>query len=305
MEYTPEFSKSDAITKLLEEDPNIPARTLAALVGTSSRYARKIRADFKEVCSDKGWLGTDKSQLHRYRALVAADIHAPYHSEANVSRMLHECKDLHIDLVVLNGDFLDCYDISFWKTDPTRMRFPDEVAEAKKVLRKITAAFPGASKVYLEGNHELRLKSFLMDKAEKLYGLKALTVEGLLDLSQMGWKFVSNRDRLMSNQAPFSLGNLFVLHGHEMRVTASAVNLPRLYFQRAMVPVLIAHHHTTQEYVVKRLDHEYMNSYTMGCLCDLSVEYMPVNNWNGGYALVEWDSSGKFTVDNIRFGSER
>jgi hypothetical protein len=217
--------------------------------------------------------------------------------------MLYACRDMKIDVLVSNGDFLDAYDISFWKTDPTRMRFPDEVDAAKKVLREITGAFPGITKIYLEGNHELRLKSFLMDKAEKLYGLKALTIESLLELKQMGWQFISNRDRLMSNHPPFALGNLFVLHGHEMRVTTSAVNLPRLYFQKAMAPVLVAHHHTTQEYVAKRIDHEYLKSYTMGCLCDLSVEYMPVNNWNGGYAVVEWDCTGKFTVDNVRFGS--
>jgi len=281
--------KTDEVRRILEEDPDLPTEMLSTMVGCSRRHVRRIRAELYGL----------NSKIEK-TALVMADIHAPYHNNEALKAVLNYGRDLDPDIVVLNGDFLDCYDISFWKTDPTRMRFPDEVKAAQKVLRKITRAFPDARKVYLEGNHELRLLSFLYDKASKLYGLEVLTVPGLLNLKELGWEFISNRDLLMAGKPPFKLGDLNVLHGHEMRVAYTVVNIPRVYFMKAMQPVMIAHHHTSQEYVAKKLDHEYMYSCSIGCLCDLSVEYSPVNNWNAGFAVVKWDDTGDFTVENKR-----
>ena len=82
---------------------------------------------------------TSAHQTYSYTktALVLADLHVPYHQEAPLETTLLYGIQYDPDEVVLLGDGFDFYKISFWKKDPSRMRFPDEVQVCKNILKDI------------------------------------------------------------------------------------------------------------------------------------------------------------------------
>ena len=52
-------------------------------------------------------------------------------------------------------------------------------------------------------------------------------------------------------------------------------------------------------YGEKTADDKYIHSWTLGCLCDMTPDYMPINQWNHGFAVLELKGND-FTVNNLR-----
>jgi len=235
-------------------------------------------------------------------ALVLADLQIPYHDDLAIKTALDWGLSRNPDMVILDGDINDCYKISDWKTDPTRPDFGTEVKicrdELKKIDEKLKKCKSVKEVVYISGNHEERLRRELWGASKKLAGLDVLKIPILYETNELGWKYVDNSQLLREELTPFKLGKLNILHGHEVRVNYSVVNIPRIYYQRCLVNLLVGHHHRTQENIERKLDHSHDGAWSVGCLCKLSQDYAPVNKWNHGFALVEWDSQGDFSISN-------
>ena len=41
-----------------------------------------------------------------------------------------------------------------------------------------------------------------------------------------------------------------------------------------------------------------MGAWAVGCLCGLSPDYMPINDWNLGFAFITRENDGNFSVEN-------
>ena len=50
------------------------------------------------------------------------------------------------------------------------------------------------------------------------------------------------------------------------------------------------------------LNGDLITTWSVGCLCELSPEYRPINKWNHGVIFMECDhaNGGSITVDNRR-----
>jgi predicted phosphodiesterase len=124
--------------------------------------------------------------------LIIPDVHAPFHHVDAWALMMDVAHDLQPETIVVIGDFLDMYAVSSHSKDPARiMRLEDELAVGKR-LRGQLDDLGAARKVFLEGNHEDRLRRYLQDKAPELYGV--VDVSSLLELDAHGWEFTSYRD---------------------------------------------------------------------------------------------------------------
>lgn len=229
--------------------------------------------------------------------LMLYDVHAPYHDEESLEIAISYGLKSKINHVILAGDFVDFYRISYWKTDPTRMPFPDEVNLCRKILRDMRSRIKKPITL-LAGNHELRLQSYLWNKAPEIVGIDSITVPGLLALDKFKIQYMDNVDAIQRGVGPLSLGKLHVLHGHEFRVSGRAVNIAKIYYERAGVNIIMGHHHRTQEWMVRKLNGKIEGCYAVGCLCDMSPDYMPLNNWNHGFAIVSVSGDGRFSVWN-------
>jgi predicted phosphodiesterase len=235
------------------------------------------------------------------RALVLYDIHEPYSDAEALALALEEGRKQKVDLILLAGDAVDFYRISFWKSDPLRMEFHEEVECVKTTLQALRKQFKKATIHYLAGNHEQRLKSYLWSKAPELAGLtEILSVPALLELPKLEIEYFDNIQSIQAGGCVYKLGMLHIIHGHEFRVTYSAVNLAKIYYERAKVNVMVGHHHRTQEWIVRKLNGKVEGCYAVGALCNLAPDYSPLNSWNHGFAIIEVDDNGYFSVQNLK-----
>jgi hypothetical protein len=191
---------------------------------------------------------------------------------------------------------VDFYAASHWRKDPARARLKDEIEAAREVLERITGASHGAERVYIEGNHEERLRALLWSKVPELDEI--VTVPELLGLGALGWEYVLNSQRLKGKKEVYHVGKLAILHGHEVRASVAAVNIPRIYYFKCHQNMLVAHHHQAQEFIAKKLDGSHEGAWSMGCLCELSAEYLPVTNWVHGFVEIDSDQDGNFVLHN-------
>jgi len=223
------------------------------------------------------------------------DPHIPYLAYPTAINYL---KNLHPKLtkLVIGGDFVDFYKISFFKNSPNRMSFQDEILIARKELKKLRQQFPKIPIDYIEGNHEVRLHRHVLENAPHL--LWNNKIEDMLHLGARNINYISNISRMCKGQEPYKLGKLYVLHGHEKKISFGAINLARLMYTKAKTNVIFGHHHKSDWSLVKKLDGTHEGCWAVGTLGQLSESYQPINDWNWGFAYVNIFDDGDFEVHN-------
>jgi len=142
--------------------------------------------------------------------LVLPDIQYPFHDQLVLSKLVQLVKDEQPDAIVQIGDGIDFPQVSRWSKGtageyaPTLQKHIDGF---KGLLAEFRDAAPKASMLWLEGNHDLRLKDFVRTYAPALGSLRALEVENLFGLDQLGVKYA---------KGPVRIGtNTYAVHGHE------------------------------------------------------------------------------------------
>jgi len=96
-------------------------------------------------------------------------------------------------------------------------------------------------------------------------------------------------------------GKLPIIHGDELWTSlTNPVNPARGLFLKAKDLALCAHHHQHSEHTEKDILGRQITCWSMGCLCELSPEYMPINKWGHGFVIVEKEPDGEFEMSNKR-----
>ena len=286
--------KSDIefLAKTTKMDNAEIALTLKCSERSVRRYAGEWKERLKKRFEKSGGEGERK-------ALIIADIHKPYNDPSAYAIAINYGKEWKPDDLVILGDYADFKDVSFWKQNPIRSSFSEEVSIVRRGLQTLREDFPDSAITFVEGNHEERLGRYLWSKAPELYGLAELAVPKLLGLDVLNIEYVSNSQRLNNNQHPFNLGKLYLLHGHEIKLSWDGVNLARTMYLKTHCNVLFGHHHQSQHYIFKKLDGKHEGSWMAGCLCRLSEDYQPMNNWIHGFTTVKYNNeTGYFKVRN-------
>lgn len=242
---------------------------------------------------EKEWL---PYLIDKGRVLVLSDIHIPYHSTNALTLCLNYAKDQKPDIVFLNGDILDFYQLSRYIRDPKARSFADELRAFKRFFEALQTIF-GARIIYKLGNHEERYDHFLYMKAHELDGVEEFSLENILKARAEGITIIKDKRIVM-------MGDLCVLHGHEFGGSFfSPVNVARGLFLRGKVSALQGHSHQTSEHTEQNMRGEITTTFSTGCLCNLTPQWLPINKWNHGFAIV--DVSGRdFLVRNHRIDKD-
>lgn len=227
------------------------------------------------------------------RVGIICDIHIPYQDNEALTTTLDYLKKQKLTHLVINGDLLDCHELSTFEKDPNKRRFKEEIDIVKNFLIKIRSVFKTQKIVLKEGNHEERFLRFMRRKAPELLDFEVLSLPSLLGLKELDIDFISNKKVTQC-------GKLNIVHGHEFgHQIFSPVNPARGLFLRAKTNSIAGHHHITSSHSEKTLEDKPLGCYSIGCLCELHPEYRPINNWNHGFAIVEIvNNQGYFVVDN-------
>lgn len=232
------------------------------------------------------------------RVLVLSDIHIPYHTTSALEIAIAEGKRRDADCVLLNGDTLDFHALSRFERNPEARDFKGERALCVQFLSYLRQEFPKARILFKEGNHDERLRSYVLAKAPEIYDTSILGLPALLHFDRYHVEHIADKRAVM-------LGGLPVLHGHELAKGFFAPASPaRTAYLKTGVSVMVSHHHITTENTKTILGGKIVTSWSTGCLSDLCPPYNPYSGYNHGFASVEIEGQD-FDVTNHRIHQGR
>lgn len=233
------------------------------------------------------------SYAHRMglkKALIIPDTHAPYQHKKAYELMIKVAKDLKPDEIVLLGDFADFYSVSRYAKDPRlSVMLIEEIEEVNRLLDQLDKLFPRAKKVYIEGNHEKRLETYLCDKCPALFGF--VDCKELFKIHQRaGWKWCryapSQKHRILNSK-------LYAKH-------EPLASMAKATASRALCSITYGHIHKAEEAHVVGLNGEIYTAFSVGWLGDKRkdsiFDYVKgTHQWTLGFGVVYVDEkTGNF-----------
>lgn len=122
------------------------------------------------------------------KILVCPDVHAPFHDRDAFNLFLKVARKWKPNVLVLIGDFADCYSISAHRKDPGRQaNLVNELALVNKELDRLEA-LRIRRVIYCCGNHENRFERYIADRAPELF--ETANMKTLLKIKERGWEWV-------------------------------------------------------------------------------------------------------------------
>ena len=222
------------------------------------------------------------------RYLVTPDWHVPYHDENALEAMFRFAFDAKCIGFIGLGDQLDFYKSSQWCKDP---RGRDLLYERSKYHEIINECVVSNFKYRYQkiGNHEDRFTRRIWESTPELAVLPEFDIEKVIQVEDKGFTVISSTRFTKMN-------GLWLLHGHELAKGAfSPVNVARGIFLRTRQTACAGHWHRTSTHTeTGGMSKKLITCYSIGCMCDLSPQYAPTNNWNHGFATVRLENDNYF-----------
>jgi hypothetical protein len=277
-----------SLREIIAKELNIPEQTARAII-----YALENKDIIAGTAEKIDTVAKDTE-------LIIGDIHYPFHDMTAIDNMINWAVANHdVNMVTFHGDVFDFYQISCFRKDPTRSaRLYHEVAGVRSMLEMFRSAFPNATFRWLDGNHEERLQYYINEKAPHLKELLDGLLENKLGFDELG---ITKMTKF------FKIGELGHLHGHERKGGWGVINVCRVLLMIIMENFVTHHYHTTQEYIRTRpFDGSIVGGWSVGHLAlDSAFDYNPLNSWNQGFAIVEYDDKGEFVMHNKKICNGR
>ena len=325
------MNNNDIIKSYLDQYPNLANMTLAKKIYnenkikfTTLEYVRERIRYYRGACGLKKLqtLKTDKylnqeklekkynlpkSIKQKYkpykiignRGLIFADVHIPFQNNDAIETMFNYTINKNLDFIIILGDLIDCFDISSFNKEPNKVRLRKEIELAKKFLQELTRIYPKAKIYYKFGNHCKRYDTYLINHAPELYDISEIKLNVLLDLYNLGINYIEEERYI-------DLMGLYLLHGHEMkRSIINPINAARGLYLRTKTTSLVAHFHQKSEHPAKTISGKIQTCWSIGCLCQLNPKWLPINDWENGFALYERYDHNYWGIDNKKIIKNR
>lgn len=232
--------------------------------------------------------------------VIASDLHIPYQDMRAVRLLFYFLKEFQPDYLVLNGDVMDCWAISkFDKSPKFGSGLADEIEETIDILKTFRKICPNTKMIYIEGNHEFRLRKYIISVAKELEGLRGLSIQEQLGLKDMGIEYVASLEGLSRfGHNYWKTGNLYI--GHYNRIAKHAGYTAKNLLDDLGVSLIQAHTHRFGTTSKTLLDRELI-AVEQGCLCDLKPSYVVAPNWQAGFCVVfRKKTSPRFQIYPVR-----
>ena len=205
--------------------------------------------------------------------LIVPDTHRPFHDRKGWALFMKVARAIRPKHLVIIGDFADCYSVSDHDKDPEHaMRFAEEIADVNDGLDELDS-LGATNKLYVEGNHEDRIRRYVMKHPE----LKnVLTVPQLFHLTQRRWKYTPYKQHT-------NIGKVYFTHDVGVASRTAVFRSMDLY-QHSIVT---GHTHRLM-YVVEgtALGNEPKVAASFGWLGDVgAIDYMNRAKAHAGWAL--------------------
>lgn len=235
------------------------------------------------------------------RSMLYGDTHYPHQDDPAVGCVAAMFQASEAQRIIHVGDLLDCYGISRFSKDPNRrFSLQDEIDMARTHLHQMAQLNPSAERWLLEGNHEDRLRKVIWDMpggAAELSRLtsfrKAMAWPELLNLGDIGWRFVPTHDQTRTPILP----KLITKHGTVVRKWSGMT--AKGEWERYGKGGLSGHTHRLGKFYHRDHNGSHLWMET-GCTCTLDPDYMLDPDWQHGCVLVTHTRDGeRYHVEDI------
>lgn len=232
------------------------------------------------------------------RWVIINDVHCPYHDSVLFYKLLAAIKIMQPYGFIINGDFGDFASISRHTQNSSyyakkNLTLSEEYNECNKLLDLIDSVLPThCQKVFLMGNHSIRVAKFLQtgDNANLGTALKGVT-ESLL-LKERGYEVIEEWPNGYYELVP---GHLIVEHGFYL-----GMNAAKQHIDKNNISVIHGHNHkmtlwTTEKHI----------GLSNGGLFDKNSEGMAYayrgsrSQWQNGFCVVDIAEDGRYGITPI------
>jgi hypothetical protein len=134
----------------------------------------------------------------------------------------------------------------------------------------------------------------LRRKAVEILDVDEFRLDVLLQVGSTRIEYLPFRSRV-------SFGNYLIEHGDKIP-GAGGVVPARTALMKLKTNVIINHFHKTSsssQRVYDVDDSSTINGYSLGCMCELEPEYLEINEWNHGFAILD-NKKGKISVRQFK-----
>ena len=223
---------------------------------------------------------------------IMNDIHIPFHNLSALEEAINYFIIKKVDGILLNGDVLDCYQLSKFQPDPRKRKFAEEILAFQQFIKSLRDNV--TKNIFFKlGNHCERYERIMIQRSPEFLDIAKFDFENVLGCNELGVTVIKD-------QRIVYVGNLPVLHGHEIGMKYANVNPARTLFLKTYKSSLCGHLHRSSEHNEQSLDGKIISCWSVGHLGDSHPLYRRINNWNHGVARIEKDENGDFEVINLR-----
>ena len=216
------------------------------------------------------------------KMIITNDTQIPFQDNKTLQAVHKFWDDFQPDIEVYNGDIIDFYSISSFDKNPSRaFRLQDELDSVYSWLFNRAEANPNAQRIFIEGNHEDRLRRFLWKDGADLSSLRVLDFEELMRFEELGMRNLTYRSVL--DFLGFRIQHGWKASGSN---TPWPINVGRFMAQKEGSSGLCGHSHRASVYcwTTPGDSHSYVEN---GCLCRFDLEFAPFPNWQQAFSYGE------------------
>ena len=302
--------------RILVSNPAIFGEYNDKNIGLARNLVRYIRySNGENIASDSklfaekfhGYLEPDVNDYSPFvipdtvtRMGILNDIHIPFHNKENLTAAIEYLKRKQIDGLLLNGDILDCHKSSSFLKDPRMRDMSDEFNMLREFIDMLNAEF-NCPIFYKLGNHEERIENSVLRSVPEL--VHFVTFEGCLSDSGK-FNFDDYQLTIIKDKRIVKFtDHLSIIHGHEYRTGIfNPVGIARWLYMKARGNAACGHGHKKDSFAARNIQGNTIETNAIGCLCDMTPKYMPLNDWQAGFAMVKRDGEyykfSNFLIEN-------
>ncbi len=246
-----------------------------------------------------------KAKAKQEMLVILGDHQLPFRNEILTELSHSFLNDLKPDGLVYMGDLIDFPSLSHFATNPdftsTVQQGIDQGHQTLRDLGSSAGLKKGSEMIFIEGNHEVRLRKALVEKLPQLFGIKkadvsekeksVLHLASLMRFDDIGWTYWDEPSDVYPHPEYEIVKGLFARHGNFVRAKAGMSALANL--DRVDGSVIQGHTHRLAITHHSRWTGQQMNLYTgieTGTMADLNgLGYSKQPDWQGGFITLVVD----------------
>jgi UDP-2,3-diacylglucosamine pyrophosphatase LpxH len=226
-------------------------------------------------------------------AIVASDIHFPYEDKGLIEAAFKAWRTLKkagtLKYIILNGDIIDCYAISSYakSLDMSDSSFEDELEQTRVFLRRLRKEFPNTRIIFIEGNHEWRLRRLLMEPKERFryeWMDKYLHFTKTLELDKLNIEYIQHNG--VAGQMRIQLGEDLLIGHFAAARSGSGATAKALMNKYTGYKIIQGHVHKAA--IIHKTNGRHPTwSLENPCMCPINQSDYDIDlDWQQGFTIV-------------------